>query len=544
MSQSMKPTTIGCILVALFFVSRGQARTLAVGPEPAYEFTMLQAAIDAACPGDTIVVADGTYTGAGNRDLDFRGKAITVRSANGPDNCRIDCQSQGRGFSFHRHENRNSTVDGFTIVNGQAGRGGGVCCVEASSPTISNCVFEGNVATQGGGGIYVSRSNPILSQCIFCRNRAGDHDSREIGDRWKPPACGGAVLNVGGAPTVAGCRFRENLATASGGAVCNAGAVASFTDCVFTSNEAGHLGGAIAAIETRVTATSCVFCQNTADGCGGAIGTWESVTDLTVCHFLRNRARSDGGAVCYRTASSGLILDCTFLGNAAEGHGGAVASVDGSGPDFVGCILARNSAGSTGGAIDNCNLSDPGLINCLMSRNDASVSGGALSNRDTSHCVLQNCTISDNLARDGAGAFLSEEGCRTELTNCIVWGNTCPGPEYARGQVRGGESTWRSCCVQPDLGVYGGTDSAAQDPLFVAGPLGDYYLAQVAAGQAKTSPCCDAGAALPQGTDFAGRTTRTDSVPDSGRVDIGYHYPALRVWLLPLSSRELEGEQP
>jgi len=544
MSQSMNWTIGRCILIILLFGSSGQARTIAVGLDPAQEFTTLQAAIDAAHPGDTIVVADGTYTGTGNRDIDFRGKAITVRSANGPGNCRIDCQGQGRGFSFHRGENRSSTLNGLTIVNGQAVRGGGVCCVEASSPTITNCVFEGNVATQGGGGIYVSRSNPVLTQCIFRRNEAGDHGSHEIGGRWKTPACGGAVLNIGGAPTVTDCRFRENLATGSGGAVCNVGAVASFTDCVFASNEAGYLGGAIVAIETPVTAASCVFCQNTAGGCGGAICTWGSVVDLTVCRFLRNRAQSDGGAVCYRAASSGLILDGTFIGNAAESRGGAIAGADGSSPDFVGCILARNSAGSTGGAVDTCGFSEPILVNCLLSKNDASVSGSALSNRDNSHCVLQNCTISDNTARGGAGVLLSEEGCGIELTNCIVWGNTCPGSEGARGQVRGGEPTWKFCCVQPDLGVSVGADSTTEDPLFVAGPLGDYYLTQAAAGQAATSPCCDAGAELPVGMNLVGRTTRTDGVQDSGRVDLGYHYPALRVWLLPSASREMEGEQP
>jgi hypothetical protein len=31
-----------------------------------------------------VIVADGTCTGTGNRDIDFGGKAITVRSQNGP----------------------------------------------------------------------------------------------------------------------------------------------------------------------------------------------------------------------------------------------------------------------------------------------------------------------------------------------------------------------------------------------------------------------------------------------------------------------------
>ena len=52
----------------------------------------IQAGIDAAVDGDTVLVADGTYMGDGNRDIDFKGKAITVSSENGAENCIIDCQ--------------------------------------------------------------------------------------------------------------------------------------------------------------------------------------------------------------------------------------------------------------------------------------------------------------------------------------------------------------------------------------------------------------------------------------------------------------------
>jgi len=63
------------------------------------------------------------------------------------------------------------------------------------------------------------------------------------------------------------------------------------------------------------------------------------------------------------------------------------------------------------------------------------------------------------------------------------------------------------------------------DPLFVTGPLGEYYLSQVASGQSMESPCVDAGSNRAAGLGLDHLTTRTDGIPDDGIVDMGYHYP-------------------
>ena len=107
--------------------------------------TTIQAGIDSASPGDVVIVADGTHTGPGNRDLDFLGKAITVRSASGnPTLCIIECQSLGRGFHFRRGETSDSVVQGFTI------RGG-----------LTNSILWGNTATPDTNQTIYSESGTI-----------------------------------------------------------------------------------------------------------------------------------------------------------------------------------------------------------------------------------------------------------------------------------------------------------------------------------------------------------------------------------------------
>ncbi|MHC4574297.1 MAG: S8 family peptidase, partial [Planctomycetota bacterium] len=80
------------------------------------QYPTIQEAIDHSWEDVTIWVADGTYTGDGNRDIDFLGKAITVKSENGPNDCIIDCAGTEtdphRGFYFHNGEDANSILDG------------------------------------------------------------------------------------------------------------------------------------------------------------------------------------------------------------------------------------------------------------------------------------------------------------------------------------------------------------------------------------------------------------------------------------------------
>ena len=105
----------------------------------------IQDGIDAANNGDVVLVNDGIFKGYGNKNLDFGGKQLTVKSVNGPEKTTIDCEQEGRGFYFHNEEGANSVVDGFTIINGYSDRGGAIH-TSYSSPTIRNCIIYYNTA--------------------------------------------------------------------------------------------------------------------------------------------------------------------------------------------------------------------------------------------------------------------------------------------------------------------------------------------------------------------------------------------------------------
>lgn len=207
--------TTGCCFVvvlaaAVFCGTAGAAELHVPG-----DHGTIQEAIDASGNGDVIIVADDTYTGANNKNLDFGGRAITVKSENGPDACIIDCEGSERGFYFHSGEDTDSIVDGFTIQHGDCRTyvdghryGAGVLCV-ASSPTIIGCVIKQNVAWGGGGMYNTLYAHPEVINCIFVENVADE--SGCDGDA-------GGMLNGNASPTVVNCLFIRNRGGTCGGA--------------------------------------------------------------------------------------------------------------------------------------------------------------------------------------------------------------------------------------------------------------------------------------------------------------------------------------
>lgn len=86
---------------ALAVAGGAPAATLTVQPDGGGAYPTIQAAVQAAQPGDTIELADGIFAGDGNRDVDLLGKAITIRSQSGDAaSCVID--AEGNVEDTHR----------------------------------------------------------------------------------------------------------------------------------------------------------------------------------------------------------------------------------------------------------------------------------------------------------------------------------------------------------------------------------------------------------------------------------------------------------
>jgi len=253
----------------------------------------IQAGIDAASNGDTVLLADGTYTGPGNRDIDFQGKTITIRSQNGRDFCTIDCEADGdnphRAFLLNSGEGPETVIEGLTFANGFAPElggnyyyGGAIFC-DGTSPTIRDNFFIGNIAWENGGAISSWGGSPVITGNLFIQNAAEG---------------GGALYVQSGDVLVANNTFIQNRAFLHGG-----GAVAC----------SGQF--------TTVLVINNLFVDNLdeygyPDLGGGALAAW-TFSDVTVtnCTFLDNLSAGSGHAVFLSPYATLHVTDCILWGN-------------------------------------------------------------------------------------------------------------------------------------------------------------------------------------------------------------------------------------
>jgi len=293
--------------VTLLIASTVYGRTIHV---PADQPT-IQAGIDAALNGDTVLVSAGTYV----ENIDFKGKAIIVRSASGPRSTTIDGNQAGPVVSFISQEGRKSVLHGFTLQNGLGNYDGGGISISGSAPTITHNIIDSNLASNGGG-IWVYVGSPVISHNTISHNGAAmggginiQGDSKallldntiEANYSYDYNVGGGIALFAAGAPTIVNNRIIRNRAPlGEGGGVW----IVNDANALFLQN---------------------LIIENSAPE-GGGIYILGSLSELSHgLMFLNNTIAANNADVGSAVWAGGIEIENNFINNVVVGAPGQTA---------------------------------------------------------------------------------------------------------------------------------------------------------------------------------------------------------------------------
>ncbi len=275
----------------------------------------IQAAINLAAPGDDVLVAPGTYF---EHDITMKG-GVWLHSELGPDVTTVDAAGLGRGFNCLDITQR-ATIEGLTVVNGQAVVGGGMACIR-SHVAIRRCIVLGCGAEGFGGGIYGEESRLSIDGSSIGGCQAG---------------AGGGVYARPAMITIEDCRVIENAAYASGGGVFAGGPEVRIRTSVITSNDSGGAGGGIA----------CVVCSSLSIVGSAISGNWAG--------------EWGGGSGIHVAYATGEIAECTVVRNSGFGpEDPSIGFLEECQVDIMRTIIAFNR-----GSALSCDISQISLRCC------------------------------------------------------------------------------------------------------------------------------------------------------------------------------------
>jgi hypothetical protein len=422
----------------------------------------IQAGVRAAADGDTVLVAEGTFTGDGNRDIDFLGKAILLTSEHGPGLTIIDCQGNPldphRGVCFHLAEDSTSILSGFTIRNGYVTCGGGAILCDGASPIICDNVIVQNRASIGGGVHLTNGASPALLENIVSENRAV-----LIG--------GGILCWFGGTPLIAGNTITGNTA------------------------EADH-GGGIGCGQTSASIIGNTIAENVAYE-GAGVCFWGAQSSLLLGNLISGNVGVLGGGMrCH--GCSPAVVGNAISGNGAD-WGGGIYCDDSSSPEIL-CNTVTGNEASLGAGIFIWASSCPSVRHNTVAANTAFERGGGLYCWRSCAVELSGNTIAANRAWLQGGGIDCFEDVSVAIVNSIFWGDSAGvGSEILV------DSTSSIAVTYSDVeGGWPGAFNIDADPRFVLRESRDYRLLW-------TSPCIDAG--------------HPDSLdPDGTICDMGAHF--------------------
>lgn len=401
------------------------------------EFATIAEVLTLVAPGDSVLVAGGTYL---EHDLVLPSGLILVGTGTADNPSVIDAQGRGRVFSCVELDSL-VVLSGLTITGGRLAEssrlsGAGVYCV-GSRLRLVECTFVGNAAVDGYGGAVaaITLSELEIEDCRFEGNSCADIGGGVYGDYHTTARISGTVfadnratgaygaLRTGAGSEVVGCEFVRNRNRAA------------FMDdgshigrCTFRENSGGGLE-----VADDCEVEGCLFVDNTTLASAGGLYGGHNLHLLNSLFVHNSTPYNGGGAVVY--GDSLFVDNCDFIENAAGYDGGGLFARSAT---IERCDFSGNTA-ETGGAVHAIRVA---VSDCRIRGNRAdlaaaiyagwtsSMTGSALTGNSGRGTVLyfgegstlHGCTIAGNeVESDGS---LLEFGRSIAVSHCIVAHNT------------------------------------------------------------------------------------------------------------------------
>lgn len=402
-------------------------------------YSTLQAAVDAAQPGDEIRVSAHVYSDLHLREgitqVLYLSKTLVLRGGFVPPNWTTSQPSaytildpQGGGRAIVIVGQIAPSLTGFQLESGDAsGLGGyvpswggpshdvgGALYVVSATATLSDIRLVGNSAQYGGGGFFYGAHVQLLGSRVLTN-----------------VAAAGAGLYAVDCPNLylADNLLSANAATGTGSSEGGGGAL--FSGCEglleFNSVVANHAevrGGGVQLAGGDLLLRRNTMRANTSGGFGGAVYMAGGTSELEANTIVSNTASQYGGGVCVRWADA-RIRGNTIGHNTADGSGG-VDIVYGDYVQVSGNLFEANRALKECGGGLYFSARGGIIEGNVFQNNRANFKGGGVAACTSTALLVANELIANSAGETGGGAYISNSQAtlvaNTFLTNTAAEG--------------------------------------------------------------------------------------------------------------------------